>query len=62
MGLESASTVVLALSARSAVDLKSASAVVSALGARSAVGNKGYSHQIHVPKLNSDFITSWMGP
>ena len=38
MGVESASTVVGALSARSAVGLESASTVVGALSARSAVG------------------------
>ena len=43
MGHQSASTVVGALSARSAVGLKSASTVVSALSARSAVGLKSAS-------------------
>ena len=40
MGHQSASTVVGALSARSAVDQESVSTVVSALDARSAVGHK----------------------
>ena len=45
MGLKSASTVVYALSARSAVGHKSASTVVSALSARSAVGASICEHE-----------------
>ena len=53
MGLESASTVVCAISARSAVVHQSASTVVYALRARSAVGHKFASTVVYAPRARS---------